>query len=356
MTDPSTINRPVTPSDAHWPLFIARWFIENSRDLPWRTDPPDPYYVWLSEIMLQQTRIETVIPYFERFTHDYPTVYDLANAPLDDVLKHWEGLGYYSRARNLHKAAVLIAKRPDGFPSSLEEIKALPGIGDYTAGAISAIAFSLPAIAVDGNVMRVVSRLYALEDDVLKESSRRTVRELLREVYPSEYPGAFVQGLMELGETICLPSSPKCLSCPVRECCVAFLEERTDELPKRESRTRRRIEDLAVFLIKEDHRILLAKRPEDTVLAGLWELPNVPDADDPALLFLNKYGIRIRPGRLIRETDHVFTHITWHMRLFEASLSDCLTASSLPEGLLLADRDTIGKKIMLPTAFRKLLS
>ena len=305
--------------------------------------------------MLQQTRIETVIPYFERFTRDYPTVSDLADAPLDDVLKHWEGLGYYSRARNLHKAAVLIAQEPDGFPSTLEEIKALPGIGDYTAGAIGAIAFSLPTVAVDGNVMRVVSRLYALEDDVLKESSRKKVKELLLGIYPSECPGDFVQGLMELGETICLPSSPRCLSCPVRDCCKAFLDGRTDELPKREVKTRRRVEDLAVFLIRDDQRILLARRPEDTVLAGLWELPNVSAGGDPSVLFQEKYGLLIQPGMLIRETDHVFTHITWHMKLFEASFSGSFSASSLPEGLILADRDMIGKKIMLPTAFRKLL-
>ena len=355
MTDPSSSARPGTPIDAHWPVFIARWFHENGRSLPWRTDPPNPYYVWLSEIMLQQTRIETVIPYFLRFIHDYPTIHDLASASLEDVLKHWEGLGYYSRARHLFMAATLIDQNPDGFPSDYASIRKLPGIGEYTAGAIASIAFGLPVPAIDGNVMRVVSRLYLLEEDVMKASSKRHVHELLEPICPKDTPGDFVQGLMELGETICLPASPDCAVCPLNLICQAYMNGRQEELPIRVPKVKRRTESIIVFLIHRGPQILLAKRPEDIVLGGLVELPNIPAGAELSGAFEEKYGLKILPGQPVKNIDHVFTHNTWHMQLIEGSLKEPLP-DNLPEGLFLADEETLTDKIMLPTAFRKLLT
>ena len=355
MMDPSSSARPGTPFDAHWPVFIVKWFQEKKRPLPWRTDPPNPYYVWLSEIMLQQTRIETVIPYFLRFIQDYPTALDLAAAPLEDVLKHWEGLGYYSRAKNLYKAAGMIAQRPDGFPSDYASIRKLPGIGEYTAGAIGAIAFGLPTPAIDGNVMRVISRLYMLEDDVMKTSSKQKVHDLLETVFPKESPGDFVQGLMELGETICLSTTPDCTSCPLQSLCLAFQNGRQTELPVRLPKIHRRKESMIVLLIRKDHQILLSKRPEGTVLGGLIELPNIPAGAEVSQAFEEKYGLKILPGKSLRKTDHIFTHLTWQMELIEGSIA-LPFSGILPEGLFLADEDTLNERIMLPTAFRKLLS
>lgn len=352
--------RPVTLPDAHWPAFLASWFLENGRSLPWRMDPPDPYGVWISEIMLQQTRIETVLSYYRRFMEDYPTVRDLAGAPLEDVLKHWEGLGYYSRARNLFKAAGIIAANQDqglypeshGFPSDFESIKALPGIGEYTAGAIGAIAFHLPVTAIDGNVMRVVSRLYALRGDVMLESSRKNVKALLMENYPAETPGAFVQGLMELGELICLPQSPRCESCPLKTECLAREQNLTAEIPVRIPKTKRKTEKLDVYLVRDARgRLLLHQRDEAGVLGGLYELPNVPSGANPSAVL----GLPLVPGVLLMETRHIFTHITWNMQVFEACWEG-KDDDPLPEGWLFAGEEDLKTRIMLPTAFRKILS
>ena len=335
--------------DLSWVAPLIIWYRENARKLPWREDR-DPYHVWISEIMLQQTRIEAVLPYYERFMRDYPTAEDLANAPLEDVLKHWEGLGYYSRAKNLHKAAAVIRDR-GSFPDTYEEIRKLPGIGDYTAGAIAAIAFGLPETAVDGNVMRVVSRLEELEDDVMLPASRRKVDLLLREHYPEKEAGAFVQGLMELGEVICLPQSPKCEACPLAAHCKALAAGAQERLPVRVPKTKRRIEEMAVVIIRAaKDELLVFKRPESGVLGGLYELPNVTadpscSAEEILQKMEAKYGFAPTDLAFSGTGKHVFTHITWNMRIFAGK------ADRAPEGGIWASKNAV----MLPTAFRKLL-
>ena len=214
-----------------WVDHLVCWFTEYKRSLPWR-ESNDAYAVWVSEIMLQQTRIEAVLGYYQRFMQAFPTVEALAGAPLERVLKLWEGLGYYSRARNLHKAAQQIVER-GGFPRTSAELQTLAGIGEYTAGAIAAIAFGEPALAIDGNVMRVVSRLYALEEDVLLASSRKHVKELLLQVYPKNRASDFVQGLMELGELVCIPKPPRCERCPLQTDCQALARGLQTKLPLR---------------------------------------------------------------------------------------------------------------------------
>lgn len=326
--------------------------------------------MWVSEIMLQQTRIETVKPYYERFLRDYPTVHSLAQAPEDQVLKHWEGLGYYSRARNLQKAARQIDEKGE-FPSTWEQIRALPGIGDYTAGAIAAIAFGQKVLAVDGNVLRVVSRLYGLTDNVLDPESRGHVTRLLEEVYPEKAsPGDFVQGLMELGETVCTPKAPLCLGCPLAPFCTAFLEKRQDELPVRIARNARRREQLAVLICRDPSgNLLVCQRPKGTVLAGLYELLNVPeeektgkgagaDAKELEKAIQEKYGAAVRIRNYLGTVRHVFTHITWDMDVYAARGSlpaQGVSDLSMGKKVRAVSEEQREKELMLPTAFRKVL-
>lgn len=335
---------------------LVTWFTENGRALPWREDH-DPYHVWVSEIMLQQTRIETVMDYYRRFMEAFPTVEALADAPLEQVLKLWEGLGYYSRARNLHKAAKMICEL-GGFPDSVEQIRKLPGIGEYTAGAIGAIAFDLPAAAVDGNVMRVISRLQLLTDNVLEEAARKKVRSMLEDLYPLcpvvkgqpvRANSAFVQGLMELGEVICLPASPRCECCPLKEDCQAFALHRQEELPVRISKTKRREEEMLVLLLEDEKgRQLMAVRPEKAVLAGLFEYPNGKDLNE----IIKKYGLKAEAfnPHVLGEASHVFTHITWRMKVVGDRVPD-LTKVLMERSP--AQPEDPGR-VMLPTAFKKL--
>ena len=229
------------------PGVLLPWYDEHRRSLPWRGEV-SPYRTWVSEIMLQQTRVAAVIPYFQRFMAAFPTAEALARADTEQLMKLWEGLGYYSRARNLQKAAQIVAQR-GSFPDTYEEVMALPGIGDYTAGAILSIAFGQAVPAVDGNVLRVASRLTASEDNILDTKTRSRFRALMAEVIPSDRPGAFNQALMDLGATVCLPSGePLCDACPARSFCAAYAQGRQKELPVRISKTRRRTEEKTVFL------------------------------------------------------------------------------------------------------------
>lgn len=354
---------------------LADWFTKEGRCLPWRTHPEgmraDPYFVLVSEIMLQQTRIETVIPYFERFIRRFPTAADLACASEEEVLKLWEGLGYYSRAKNLHKAAKVIAQK-GSFPERYQEILALPGVGEYTAGAISSIAFGGKDPAVDGNVMRVMSRLMLLKENVLDEGARKKVRQMLREGYQTvNDPAKVTEGLMELGETICLPQNPACRECPVRPYCCAFEEGMTDQLPVRVKVQKRTVENrLVLVAVDQEGRLLTAKRGSDQVLAGLWELPNVllkdaasksgdRGAENPEeksretaiCLLEDSYGITIdQKTAVYRKAKHVFSHLTWNMTVIEA-VADI--SGSQGKARQTAYRDPDG--IMLPTAFKKLL-
>ena len=299
---------------------LLSWYGENRRDLEWRRDPL-PYYVWVSEIMLQQTRVEAVKPYFHRFVMELPDIRSLAQCQEDRLLKLWEGLGYYSRARNLRKAAQMILEQHGGeMPSDEKTLKSLPGIGSYTAGAIASIAFSLPSPAVDGNVLRVISRTAALECCVDEPGVKAEVEDLIRSFLEREretvLPGDFNQALMELGAVVCLPNGdPVCGGCPVRELCAAKEKGLTGSIPVRKKKKARRIEQKTILVIRDTSRALIRKRPHSGLLAGMWELPNADGhlTQDQVLSLAGKIGVsavRIRP---LPSAKHVFTHVEWHM-------------------------------------------
>ncbi|MCR5503513.1 MAG: A/G-specific adenine glycosylase, partial [Lachnospiraceae bacterium] len=254
---------------------LLSWYFENARELPWRSDP-SPYRVWISEIMLQQTRVEAVRPYFERFIRELPGIAELSRCPEDRLLKLWEGLGYYSRARSLKETAVRIMEEYDGrMPEEYEELLSLKGIGPYTAGAISSIAFGKRAAAVDGNVFRIVTRLGKDDTDITKPSFRKEITELLCEAMPEGNCGAFNQALMDLGATVCVPNGePKCGECPVREFCLARKDHSECAYPVKPEKKKRRIEEKTVLLIRDGKRIILQKRPDKGLLAGMYEFPN----------------------------------------------------------------------------------
>ncbi|MEO0565903.1 MAG: A/G-specific adenine glycosylase, partial [Chloroflexota bacterium] len=264
---------------------LLAWYDDNRADLPWRESPPNPYHVWLSEIMLQQTQIETVKPYYAAFLDAFPTVHDLAAAPLDHVLKLWEGLGYYSRARNLHKAAKVIANELDGeFPSTADGLRALPGVGPYTAGAVASIAFNEAAPVLDGNVIRVFARLDDLGDDVRQTATKNTLWDLAADrVHPTR-PGDYNQALMELGQTYCRPKSPDCAGCPVQMHCEAFIAGTQAERPVKAKRAPTPHYDVAAGMVwNNSGEVLIAQRPLDGLLGGLWEFPGGKQEPDETL-------------------------------------------------------------------------
>ncbi len=325
---------------------LVDWYRENRRALPWRNEP-SPYHVWISEIMLQQTRIEAVLGYYARFLEELADLPALAAAEEDRLLKLWEGLGYYSRARNLKKAAVQVMERYGGvLPRRVEELKALPGIGDYTAGAIASIAYGEPEPAVDGNVLRVIMRLLACSDDVLLPATRRRVTELLRAVYPTGKDAALLtEGIMELGETICLPNAEAlCARCPLKGLCRASREGRVRSYPFRSPPKERRQETRTVLLLRCGGRYALHRRPESGLLAGLWEFPNWEGELEPAALS-ERLGVPLRCTPCGR-AKHVFSHVEWHMIGY---LADCETE---PEGFLWRTAQEIGEDCPIPTAFR----
>ena len=293
---------------------LLTWYDAGHRDLPWR-HTKDAYRIWISEIMLQQTRAETVVSYYDRFLTRYPTVYDLANAPQEELLKAWEGLGYYSRARSLQKAAKMIVSEHGGsLPADVKALRALPGIGDYTAGAIASIAFGIPAAAVDGNVERVICRYDAIGETVGTPAVRRMIAEKTQELVPHDRPGAFANAMMELGATVCTPKNPACLLCPVRESCRGLAQGIAQELPHKMKKKAQRVENRAVLLVFCKDRVLIQKRQEK-LLGGLFVFPDVLDQNDPAELCkaLESKGIRAAYDEYLGHAKHVFTHIIWEM-------------------------------------------
>ena len=333
------------------PEALLPWFRENARDLPWRRDR-EPYHVWLSEIMLQQTRVEAVRGYYERFIKTLPDIPSLAAAELDTVYKLWEGLGYYSRARNLHTAARQILSEHGGvFPSDHERIRALRGVGDYTAGAIASICFDAPTPAVDGNVLRVVSRLTADGRPVNEEATKSAVRAALSEVYPAGYCGEFTQALMELGAVVCVPNgAPACGACPARALC-ASRDGDWKRFPVRAPKKARRQERLTVFLFTRGGALALRKRPDAGLLAGLWELPNVPGHLAPEQAVRQAEAWKLKPLELLREArrTHIFTHVEWDMRVYT------LSVRAAGADLVWAGERDLEQSYSLPTAFRKCL-
>ena len=297
---------------------ILEWYRNNARDLPWRrTD--DPYRIWVSEIMLQQTRVAAVLGYYNRFLTAFPTVTELAAASEEQLLKLWEGLGYYSRARNLQKAAQLIVHQHDGrFPMDYDSLLRLPGIGEYTAGAIASAAYGAAVPAVDGNVLRVISRITESYDDITDNRVKKKYRIILEEMLPP--PGddmkCFNQAMMELGATVCLPNGePKCDICPVREHCKAFVAGTAMQLPVKRTKKARRIQDKTVFLMVCDGAVALRKRLKAGLLAGLWEYPNVDGILSEAEVAdaVAEFGLRIADWKQKITAKHIFTHVEWHM-------------------------------------------
>ena len=331
------------------PLLI-RWYGGEKNPFPWRQDPT-AYHVWISEIMLQQTRTAAVIPYFERFVTVLPSIEALAAVDDDLLMKLWEGLGYYSRARNLKKAAKLVMTNFGGqLPQTAAELESLPGIGPYTAGAIASIAFGRPNAAVDGNVLRVVMRLSACRDDVMLGATKRRVTEALESVYPSgKQAGELTEALMELGEKICIPNGePHCFDCPLSELCLAVARGEQNTLPVRTPKKPRRTEERTVLLMRCGNRYALSKRPEGGLLSGLWEFPNILGALDEkgALAAAEELGAKAVSVRPLADAVHIFTHIEWHMTGY---LVEC---EALPKGMAQANALEIGEKYAIPNAFR----
>ena len=304
---------------------LLAWYAANARSLPWRDDPT-PYRVWISEIMLQQTRVEAVKPYYERFLREAPDVRTLAAMPEEKLLKLWEGLGYYSRARSLQKAARIVAEQYGGeLPRDARQLRTLPGIGEYTAGAIASIACGQPEPAVDGNVLRVAARLSASRRRIGDPEGKEELRGELRKVYPAGRESEFTQSLMELGATVCLPNgAPLCGACPLAALCAAHREGLERQLPAKAPKPERRREELTVFVMLCGGRAALRRRPESGLLAGLWEFPNVPGSLSPeqAAAQLERWGVHALKTEALPAAKHVFTHLEWNMTGYLTEAAD----------------------------------
>ena len=301
---------------ARLPELLLPWYRANARDLPWRRTE-DPYRIWVSEIMLQQTRVAAVLGYYARFLAAFPTVEALAAAPEDRLLKLWEGLGYYSRARNLQKAAKRIAEL-GGFPETYEGLLALPGIGDYTAGAIASAAFGVREAAVDGNVLRVAARLTDCHGDIADPQTKKAVRSWVQAMMPHTPADirVFNQAMMELGATVCVPNGPpKCEACPVRALCLGHARGTAECLPVKAAKKSRRAEEKTVFLLLREGTVALRRRPGDGLLAGLWEFPNTEGTLDEASAppAVAAWGLEAKNWKNKLAAKHIFTHVEWHM-------------------------------------------
>lgn len=304
---------------------LLDWYDLGHRQLPWRGDK-NPYRIWVSEIMLQQTRVEAVIPYFNRFMSQFPDIESLARAEEELLLKNWEGLGYYSRVRNLGKSAVMIMEQYGGcMPDTWEELMKLPGIGSYTAGAIASIAFNRKVPAVDGNVLRILSRLRMDDAVISQQSVKKRVEEELRAVMPIDRPGDFNQALMELGATVCIPNGePKCELCPWHGLCMAKANDCATEYPKKEKKKDRKIEQKTVLILKNRDDVAIHKRADKGLLAGLYELPNLEGhlEEEEILSRLKEDGLY--PIRIEKLPDavHVFSHREWHMKAYAVRIDE----------------------------------
>lgn len=300
---------------------LLPWFRKNQRMLPWRKKSEgktkDGYRVWVSEIMLQQTRVEAVKEYYLRFLKELPDVYSLAEVPEERLLKLWEGLGYYNRAKNLKKAANVILKEYHGeFPKDYDSLLKLPGIGDYTAGAVASIAFLQPVPAVDGNVLRVMMRILGCQDDISQEKTKKKLERTLLPIIPREAPGEFNQALMELGATVCIPNgAPHCEDCPLEKKCVSKRKNLTDEIPYKTPKKQRKIEEKTIFLFLQENKVAIRKRPKKGLLAGLWEFPMEDGTKrlSEIRFEMGENGITFDEILLLGTARHIFSHIEWHM-------------------------------------------
>lgn len=328
------------------PSLLLPWYAENKRDLPWR-HTQDPYRIYVSEIMLQQTRVQAAIGYYERFFALFPTPVALAQADDETLLKAWEGLGYYTRARNLKKAAALVCEKHGGvFPRDYASLIALPGAGAYTAGAVASVAGGERIAAVDGNVLRIAARLF-MYGKPADESYKRALAAALTENYPQTQCGDYTQSFMDLASAVCLPKRPNCPACPLNGLCAAYKNGVQDSFPVRAKKAARKAEDRTVFVLRDGDRIAVRIRPTTGVLAGLYELPNVLGflTEQEAIAAVEGFGGVISGAFTVRNATHVFTHLVWNMRIYD------VTVSLKDAPFTLARPDAVA----LPTAFRKCL-
>lgn len=347
---------------------LLSWFVGHARVLPWREEPT-PYRVWVSEIMLQQTRVEAVKPYFERFTKALPDVQALAECPEDELLKLWEGLGYYNRVRNMQKAAISVMEDYGGeLPADYDELLKLKGIGHYTAGAIASIAYGESVPAVDGNVLRVITRVTADDTDIMKQSFRGQMEEALlltmkdivitpelRKELPREnVPGALNQALMELGATVCIPNgAPLCEECPWKQMCLAKREGRIAEIPVKSKAKARRIEERTVLILRDGDKVAIRKRPKKGLLAGLYELPNLEGSLTPEEVLAKVKEMQYAPIRIqeLTEAKHIFSHIEWHMKGYAILVEEAGLSEEVEDDLVFVDAEDASARYAIPAAF-----
>ncbi|OGO77484.1 MAG: A/G-specific adenine glycosylase [Clostridiales bacterium GWB2_37_7] len=330
---------------------LLEWYDSCARILPWR-DNPTPYRVWISEIMLQQTRVDTVKPYFESFMKTVPTIQDLADISEDQLLKLWEGLGYYSRAKNLKKAANAIMQSFNGqIPSDLESLRSLPGIGPYSSGAIASIAFGARVAAIDGNVLRVMARIFANKGDIANRLVKKEIEDLVYELLPTSRVGDFNQALMELGATICLPNgNPKCAECLVNTLCKGYQKGFAAELPIKSKKKERKIEQRTIFIIEYKGTVAIRQRANKGLLSSLWEFPNEVGylSCEESERKLKEWGITPSHISLSKTSKHIFTHLEWHM------IGYYISAQSIQEDsqFIWVNREQVKEQYSIPTAFK----
>lgn len=334
---------------------LLAWYAQNKRDLPWRRDAHDPYRVWISETLLQQTQVATVIPYYERFLARFPTIHALASAPLDDVLKTWEGAGYYARARNLHRAAQEVVARFGGnLPSTVEELLTLPGIGRYTAGAVASIAFHRDAPVLDGNVTRVLCRYFKIESDTKSKVTQDLLWQLMTRLVPAGLAGDFNQAVMELGATVCTPHNPVCAACPLERGCAAKRGNRQAQLPVKRKNKPLPHHDIAVGVVWKRDKILIARRKDDAMLGGLWEFPGGHREKRESLAqcvareVREELGIEIAVGKKFAKVAHAYSHFKITLHAF-----DCAYVSGRPRAIGCAAWQWVAPSELTQYAFPK---
>lgn len=332
---------------------LLTWYEHHKRELPWR-GVCDPYAVWVSEIMLQQTRVNAVIPYYTRWMQELPDVFALAAVDEERLMKLWQGLGYYSRAKNLKKAAQKIVTDYGGqFPDTYAALLTLPGVGEYTAAAIASIAFGRRVSAVDGNLLRVAARVEDIRTDILDGATRKTIRALLERAIPHAQPGAFNQALMDLGATVCLPNGrPLCEACPLADLCRAHLLGIEQELPVRAKRAPRRCEEMTVYLLLRSGQVALRRREDSGLLAGLWEFPHVSGTQEESAAGepLEAWHLTALDWQKKLRAKHCFTHVEWHMTGYLLAVQ-----GEGPDTFLWADKGTL-EQLAVPAAFKKYLA